>query len=168
MNIPVKLLLRDLLLIAVTVLLLDYSHSLDAIASAGRIPVAIAAGLMLPLSGFLIHEWGHLIGALLKSAAVELPRKITAIFLFRFDSGLNTPAQFMAMWWGGFVASVLVVIVYALTLSVSHLADIIALSLTIIGVIATFVLEVPEALAVRRTGELPRGAAFVDGRQPRA
>ena len=158
---PLSLIVRDLALIALAVYVLQLSRALQDQASAWSWPAAIAAGPLIPLAGFIVHEWGHLFGALLKGARVEYPATPLAVFLFKFDVVRNDRRQFLAMANGGFVASILFV---ALALAVLHLhyrGDVIALVITAIGVIATFVLEVPESLRVCRGEPLPTGAAFV-------
>lgn len=163
MRIPYAVLLRDLLLIAVSIGLLLLAHDLEAGTSMLRVPVALLAGAMLAVTGYLLHEWGHLLGALFSRSVVQLPDGVTDVFLFRFDTGLNTSRQFLWMSLGGFVASGIVVYAYATRLSADRLADQTALVLTGLGVIATIILEFPPAWRVLRGGPMPGGAAFVDG-----
>lgn len=163
MRLPLNVLLRDLALVAAAVALLVASRSLEGGLSPLRVPVALIAGAMLALVGYLVHEWGHLIAALASRSVVHLPDRIAAVFLFRFDTGVNDRRQFVWMSMGGFVASALVVLLYAAVLSSGALADRVALGLTALGVLATLVLEVPTAWRVLRGGALPEGAAFVRG-----
>lgn len=164
MRIPVNILIRDLLLVAVSIGLLVASHRLEADASAWRVPVSLLAGAMLAVTGYLLHEWGHLFGALLSRSVVHLPDRLDAVFLFRFDTGLNKSRQFLWMSLGGFVASGLVVYVYATRLALDRLADQTALVLTALGVLATIVLEFPPAWRVLRGGPMPGGVAFVESK----
>ncbi len=165
MRVPINVLVRDVLLIAAAMALLLLSHRLDAAGSAARIPVALLAGTMLAVTGYLLHEWGHLLTALFSRSVVHLPDSIATVFLFRFDTGLNTNRQFLWMSVGGFIASGIVVYLYATRLSLDHLADQTALVLTALGVLATIVLEFPPAWRVLRGGEMPGGVAFVQGRR---
>lgn len=166
MKIPLKVLIRDLLLIAVSIGLLLLAHRLESGASTWRVPAALLAGVMLAVTGYLLHEWGHLLGALASRSVVHLPAGIGEVFLFRFDTGLNDNRQFLWMSLGGFLASGIVVYVYATQLSFTQLADQTALVLTILGVLATIVLEFPPAWRVLRGGPMPGGVAFVEGRRP--
>ena len=160
-KIPVPLLIRDLLLIAVTLGLWWWSRSLGEARTLDAIGVAVGAGIMTALSGYLVHEWGHLAGARLAHAVVELPRTPLAVFLFKFDVVRNSRRQFLWMSMGGFIASAVVVALLLVLLSLDRLADQVALGLTAAGVLATAILELPPAWRVYRGGELPSGVAFV-------
>jgi hypothetical protein len=165
MQIPVKMLLRDVCVAILAVVALLASHTLEGGDYAARWPLAALAGVLLALTGYLVHEWGHLLGALAVRSRVELPASIAAVFLFKFDTGANDRRQFLWMSAGGFIASAVVVALYVGLLSPDRLADRIALGLTVLGVLATAVLELPPAWRVLRGAELPRqGPAFVDSR----
>lgn len=116
-RLPVNVLLRDVALVVMAVALLGASRSLEGSGSALRIPVALVAGAMLAVVGYLLHEWGHLLAALASRSVVHLPDRITTVFLFRFDTGRNDRRQFLWMSLGGFIASALVVLLYAAALS---------------------------------------------------
>ena len=79
---------------------------LAARATAGSGPGAdflgVVVGLGLGASAYLIHEWGHLTGALLSGSHVEAPRSLGSISLFSFDSKQNSRGQFLAMSFAGF------------------------------------------------------------------
>ncbi|HWU68894.1 MAG TPA: hypothetical protein VN046_08455 [Stenotrophobium sp.] len=147
------MLLRDLALIAATLAIWSWSRELDAGHAALAIPVAILAGIAAAYSGFLVHEWGHLLGALAASSAVELPSTVRSIFLFKFGSG-NDRRQYLWMSVGGFIASTAVIAVLLAVLSFHALADWVAMALTAAGIIATFILELPPAWRVLRGGEV--------------
>ncbi len=101
-----------------------------------------------------------------------LPDRVTAVFLFNFDVGRNDRRQFNAMVMGGFAASIAFVILLVAVLPLNLLAGKIAMILTVIGVAATFIFEVPTAWRVFRGAPLPQqGPAFVStsresGRSP--
>lgn len=167
MRLPAKTLLRDLALIVLAVTLLLLSHRVEATASPLRIPLALLAGTMLTVVGYLVHEWGHLLGALASRSVVHLPDTVATLFLFKFDTGRNDRRQFLWMSAGGFVASAAVVVLFAAVLSTDFVADRVALGLTGLGVLATFVLEIPPAWRVLRGAALPQqGPAFVVGGRP--
>jgi hypothetical protein len=155
MSITLKLALRDAMLVAASILLWQFSHQLDAVGSAWRVPVAILAGVMIPVAGFLAHEWGHLIGARAGGSTVHMPKGVLTLFLFDYRAAENSRAQFLKLSCGGFVASGLVVALLLAVLSFDHLADLTALGLTLLGVIATFAIELPPAWRVYRGGPLP-------------
>ncbi|TDU32110.1 hypothetical protein DFR24_1498 [Panacagrimonas perspica] len=160
--IPLHMLARDIALVAGSFAALVWSHHLQDARHGAATFVACLAGVMLPVSGYLVHEWGHLAGCLLSRSVVHFPPTPLALLLFRYDTGVNDRRQFLAMFWGGFVASVFIVALYFVLLDGRYLADRIALSLTTLGVLATFVLEIPEGWGVYRGKPLPRGAAFVN------
>ena len=153
--IPWKHAVRDAAVLAATAAL--WSRELG-----GGAPVAvgIGAGLLAGLSGFLVHEWGHLAGALASGSAVDHPESIRSAFLFRFFRG-NDRRQFAAMSLGGFAATALVVAVYVAVLPWDTLAGRIALGVTALGVLATIVLELPPFVRVLRGGAIPEGAVYV-------
>lgn len=122
----------------------------------------ILAALFTVLIAYLLHEWGHLVGALLTRSVVHLPDgALSSPFLFRFDTGRNTRHQFLVMSLGGFIASVLVVLALLMLLPLERLSGRLALGLIALGVLATLVLELPVAWRVYRGSPLPEGRAFV-------
>lgn len=165
-GIPVKLLLRDLVLIVITVVVWNLSRTLEAAQSPAMWPVSLLGGVLIALCGYLLHEWGHLIGAMVSRSRVELPERVSAVFLFKFDTGLNSRAQFLSMSIGGFIASGIVVAALFSLLSFDLWVNRTALALTVLGVLATAILELPPAWRVYRGAALPQeGVAFVDGRK---
>ncbi len=161
-RLPLHMMLRDALLLIASVVLLLVSHRMQDASQSGWIALGWIAGILLPVCGYLVHEWGHLMGCLLSRSRVHFPSKPLAVLLFRYDTGRNDRRQFLAMFCGGFVASVAIVALYAWALQWHYLADRIALLLTSMGVLATFVLEIPEGWRVYRGGPLPTGKAFVN------
>lgn len=125
------------------------------------LPAACAA-VMTMASGYILHEWGHLIGALRKRCHIELPEHpFQSFFLFRFYREGNTRPQFLSMALGGFISSFITVLALVIWLPADRLATTLALTLTGLGVLATFIIEVPEFWRVWRGGPLPSGAAFI-------
>lgn len=165
----IPLMLRDSLLLAATLGL--WALTLRAGAAEGIRPelLHILTGLMTAVCGYLVHEWGHLIGAWSRRSVVVLPERISALFLFNFDVGRNNRRQFNAMAAGGFIASLLFVALL-LWLAPAHLlAGKLALGLSLLGAIATFIFEVPTAWRVLRGGPIPQqGLAFVSTANPPA
>jgi len=133
-------------------------------------PVALAAlaAVLTTVVGYLVHEWGHLLGALAARASVALPATpFEQLFLFRFDRTANSRPQFFAMALGGFAASILTVAALLIVLPRHTLAGVLALGLVGLGVTATLVIEVPEFWRVWRGAPIPDGAAFVSSPQDR-
>ena len=166
MSMMPKLAARDLAIVAATLALVAWSHRLQEAGAALHWPVAVLGGALVAVSGYLVHEWGHLLGALSRGRRVELPPTLAAVFLFRFDSDRNDRRQFLAMSMGGFIASILVVALLAAVLDMRWWADRVAMGLVVLGVAATFILEVPGAWKVYKGAPLPHGAAFVGGDGP--
>lgn len=126
------------------------------------VAVQLAAALSTALLAFLIHEWGHLLGSQLVRSRVLLPSSpFASVFLFRFDVEHNSREQFVAMSLGGFAASLLALALLLWLLPSGLLATRISLGLVALGVLATFVLEIPMFWRVWRGGPLPSGAAFI-------
>lgn len=154
--------IRDGALVMLTLGLWAATVKIGPAESLGPVALHVLTGLMTPLVGYLLHEWGHLVGAWMRRSVVHLPESpFASAFLFRFDTGLNSREQFLAMSLGGFVASAIVVAFLLVSLPLSLLASWIALALTVLGVLATFILEIPPALKVYRGGAMPEGVAFV-------
>lgn len=147
------MLLRDLAVVVATLAIWSWSRELDAAHATLAVPVAIVAGIAAAVSGFLAHEWGHLLGALAAGGTVELPSTLRSIFLFKFGSG-NNRRQYLWMSGGGFLASILVIAVLVTALSFHALADWVAIALSGAGVIATLILELPPAWRVLRGGAI--------------
>lgn len=157
-----RLALRDATIATATLAVWALDARLRAeggLAVAGGI-AAVAAGASTALCGFLLHEWGHLLGALSAGAVIHPASRVASVFLFRFDVSRSTRAQFLRMSWGGFAASALAVAVLLAVLPLGALSGQVALGLVSLGVVATFVLEIPVAWRVARGGALPTGAAY--------
>jgi membrane-associated protease RseP (regulator of RpoE activity) len=166
---PWKVLLRDLALLGVCLGLLAWDASLREAGRSGALGTAVAlgAGLLLGLVGYLLHEWGHLAGARLSGSVVTLPRSARTIFTFFYDTQRNTREQFLAMSCGGFVASAAMVTLYVSVLPLGALSGRVALAVTALGVVATVALELPTAWRVYRGAGLPAaGPAYVSARSP--
>jgi ribosomal protein S18 acetylase RimI-like enzyme len=153
--------LRDLAIVAAALALWAADASLRAAGGALATTVAVAAGALTALAGYLAHEWGHLTGARLGGSAVHLPASAASVFLFRFDAERNDRRQFAWMSLGGFVATALVVALLLAVLPRDALAGQVALGLTAAGVLATAVLELPPFFRVLAGAPIPRGAAYV-------
>jgi hypothetical protein len=152
--------LRDAGIVALTLALWRVEAGLRGEAGAAPAAAGLLAGTLTAVCGFLLHEWGHLLGARLGRGAVHPPRSPLSPFLFRFDSDRNGRGAFLAMSLGGFAASALGVAVLLAALPRDALVGQLALALTGLGVVATVVLELPPFWRVLRGGPIPRGAAY--------
>lgn len=155
-------LLRDSLIVLLLAALWMLTLNLGQPHAAGPVALHVATALLTVFVAYLLHEWGHLIGAWAAGGSFVLPATVTeTLFLFRFDNVRNSRAQFISMSLGGFISSILVVGFLVAALPRGLLASWIALGLVGLGVLATFVIEVPEFVSVVRGGPMPKGAAFV-------
>ena len=162
-----RLILRDMSLMAIGALLWALTLQSASINTLAVIALNGLTALMTVLLGYLLHEWGHLAGAWISGSVVHLPAGAWGSpFLFRFDTGRNNRQQFLAMSAGGFIASALVVAALLLLLPMPLLASRLALGLTVLGVLATFMLEIPPAWRVYRGNAMPVGVAFVNEMEP--
>lgn len=156
------LLLRDALIVAATVALWRWLLPLGKPAGTAMIALHLAAGLLAVGCGFLLHEWGHLLGAWLAGGAFVLPASpVETPFLFRFNSVRNSRGQFCAMSLGGFASSIVFVAWLFLALPGGLLAVYVAQGLTGLGVLATLLIEVPGLVKVMRGAPMPDNPAFV-------
>jgi hypothetical protein len=128
----------------------------------GVLPLAagVTAGALATVAGYLAHEWGHLPAALASGSVVHLPERVASVFLFHYDVSRNGRRQFLVMSCGGFVASALVIALFLVALPLDALAGRVTLGLTLLGVAATLILEIPPAWRVYRGGPLPTGVAY--------
>ncbi len=122
--------------------------------------LSVAAGAMTVVSGFLLHEWGHLCGALLAHSHVHYPNRLWAPLLFHFAVERNDRRQFLWMSYGGYIASLIGLFLIVALVPTHRLSGQVALGLTSLGVAVTFVAELPTTVRVLRGGALPSGYAF--------
>ncbi len=154
------LLLRDLLWLVVTLALWRVVSQWSPDSNAADIVLSLVVAGLTAFCGFLVHEWGHWIGARVRGSVTQWPDRITSLFLFRFDCVRNSRSQFLWMSCGGFIASALAVAFLVYALPFDRLAGQAALTLTVLGVVATFVLEVPTAWKNYRGAPLPQGFVY--------
>jgi hypothetical protein len=152
--------LRDLGLVLLTLALWRADAAVRGAVGVVPVLIAIVAGFLTAVAGYLAHEWGHFFGARAGGSVIRLPSSPAAIFLFNFDSDRNTREQFLLMSCGGFLASALVIALFLAILPLPALASLVALGLTGAGVVATAILEVPPFVRVLQGGPIPRGGAY--------
>jgi hypothetical protein len=153
---------RDSMIIAITLALWLRTIQLGKTDGIALLVVHLPTAALTVISGYLVHEWGHLIGAWLIRSSFLLPASVIASpFLFRFDNVRNTRRHFLWMAGGGFVSSGLLVVLLLMVLPRDLLAAQLALAGVAVGVLATLVIEVPGFWRVYRGAPLPSGAAYV-------
>jgi hypothetical protein len=158
-----RFLARDLVLVGAAIgtvcwdaRLLD-AHATNRLALA----VGVAAGVLFALASFLAHEWGHWLGAVLTGGIVHPPKALTSFFLFFFDTGKSTRRQFLAMSYGGYLATLGALGLLAAWVRSDTPSGRTALLLAGVGMTITAALEIPETWRVARGGPLPSGLVFV-------
>ncbi len=138
-----KLALRDTGILTLAALLVLLLAPLSAGAGMLDDLAGVVAGLAIGLATFLLHEWGHLLGALGSRSQVRLPNRLGSVYLFSYDSKRNSRRQFVLMSLSGFaVTGIAVWAAYAL-LPDGQLATRVGRGAVMLLASLTLVLEVP-------------------------
>lgn len=150
-----KMLLRDLAIVGAAALL----WWLLAGSSAGTGPVAdftgVLVGLAVGLCPFVLHEWGHLLGAVATRSAVQPPVTLATPYLFSFDSKANSRRQFLVMSLGGWIVSAGVAWAIYTQLPPDLLATRVARGVVVLAVGLVILIEVPLVAFSLLTGRVP-------------
>jgi hypothetical protein len=143
---------RDLLVLglAISLVLVDVRARTAGLDGAPSLALALAAGVAVTLSAFHAHEWGHYLGARLAGARPRPGRTLRTLFLFELDESECSREQWLAMSAGGYVASVIALGVIASIVDLSAWSGRITMVLVGLGVLATFLLEIPITVRVYR------------------
>jgi fermentation-respiration switch protein FrsA (DUF1100 family) len=157
----IRFFVRDLVLLALCILAWRLNLS-EFTAGSGVIPVlcSAVAVILTVLVSYEVHEWGHLSGALLTGSTVHAPNRLIHQFLFHFDGKVNDRRQFVGMSIGGLTASVLALLGLLVVLPLATWTAKVILALVGIGIVATFLREVPEAWRVHRGIIVPTGPVY--------
>jgi hypothetical protein len=155
-----RLALRDVVVIAATVAFWTWASPLTA----GTGPIAdflgLLAGVAVALAFYLLHEWGHLVGALATSAVVYPGPRLSSRSLFSFDSKRNDRRQFLVMSVGGFVVTGIAVWTVYAGLPAELLATRVARgAVGVLAFLAIFV-ELPLVIWALVRSDLPPVEAF--------
>lgn len=156
-----KLLARDLVVVAVAALAWWLLAPLSAGAGAVSDFSGFLAGALAGAGAFLLHEWGHLLGALASRSAVRPAESLRSPFVFAFDSRASSRAQFLVMSFAGFAATAAVVWVAYAVLPSELLASRVARGAVLFLAFLGVVLEVPLVVYALATGRVPP----LEGRQ---
>ncbi len=134
------------------------SLAIDSGTAATRL--AQIAGALTVLSAFLLHEWGHWLGARWAQAQIYAPGFIASPFLYNFDAQENTRAQFLLTSVSGFAATGLFLLFFFFGLPADHPGTTIARYGGVALATLTLVFEVPIAIAVALGRPVPHVALF--------
>jgi hypothetical protein len=141
-----KLALRDLVILTLAASIYGLLAPLSAGTGMLGDVTGVVAGLAIGISAFLLHEWGHLLGALASRSDVRLPERLGSVYLFSYDSQRNDRRQFLVMSLSGFaVTGIAVWAVYAV-LPDGQLATRVARGAVLFLAFLTVVLEFPLVL----------------------
>jgi hypothetical protein len=150
---------RDVSILAISVgfwwLLAERSSGVGVLADFA----GVAAGLMLGVCAYLLHEWGHLLGALATRSRLKVAQSLRAAFIFSFDSRENSLAQFLVMSFSGFAATAAVVWAFYVYLPEGLLATRVARGGVLLLAFVGLVLEVPLVLFALRKRTIPSQAS---------
>ena len=150
-----KLLARDLAIVALTALVWHLAADASAVPGLRGDFAGVVAGLTIGVCGYLLHEWGHLLGALAAGSTVHPARSLASNFLFSFDSRASTRRQFLALSLGGWVATALALwFVYA-QLPSDLFASRVARGVVVANVLLVVLIEVPLVAWSLVTGRVP-------------
>ena len=150
-----KLLARDLVIVAATALVWRLGAAASADPGFAGDFAGVIAGVTIGVCGYLLHEWGHLLGALAVGSSVRPPRSLASGFLFSFDSRANSRRQFLALSLGGWLATVLVLwFVYA-ALPGDLFASRVARGVVAANVLLVVLIEIPLVVFSLVTGKVP-------------
>jgi hypothetical protein len=117
------------------------------------------AGLLVGATGFILHEWGHLLAAFASRSAVEPNQKLRSGFIFSFDARSNSLGQFLVMSSGGFVVTAAIVWSFYAFLPDHLLATRIARGAALFLAFLGVTLEVPLVLMALHGRAIPAAVA---------
>jgi hypothetical protein len=157
-----KLLARDLAIVSLAVVLWPLAAPWSAGTGAVSDFVGLLLGLLVGVCAFLLHEWGHLLGAVAARSRFQPPASLASPFVFTFDSRANSRRQFLIMSFAGFVATALGVWAAYAALPSELLATRVARGAVVFLAFLGVVLEVPlvvYSLVARRVPPIDGRAA---------
>ena len=150
-----RLAARDLAIVGAAVLVWRLGAQFSAADGALADFVGVAVGLLGGVCIFVLHEWGHLLGAFATGSAIRAPRTLATPFLFSFDSRRNSRRQFLVMSFAGWAATgACVWAAYAL-LPAGLFAARVARGVVIANALLVLVIEVPLVAFSLLTGRIP-------------
>ncbi len=155
-----KLALRDLLFVAASLglwwLIAGFSAGEGVVADLS----GVVAGLLLAASAYVLHEWGHLLGAFAGRSVVHPPASLRSISLFSYDSQRNSKRQFVVMSLAGFAVTAAAVVAVYTALPEDQLATRVARGGVLFLTALTLFLEVPILVWALLAKQLPPVETF--------
>ena len=118
------------------------------------------AGIGALICAYSFHEWGHLVAALMTDSVYTPAKRLMSPFLFAYDEKQNGKRQFAIMSLGGFAASAIFLVGFALWMPQDQLAGRIALKGAIVLVSLTVIIEFPIFFRALLGTTLPRTGVF--------
>ena len=145
----------------ITVALLVWWLAAESSAGTGLLAdfTGVVAGVLLGLSGALLHEWGHLLAALAAGSVLRANENLASLFSFSFDSRQNSLAQFVIMSVGGFAVTAALVVGFYVYLPDGLLASRVARGVVLFLAFLGVTLELPLLLFALGTRGVPAVAA---------
>jgi|GEM_PF-354395 hypothetical protein len=113
------------------------------------LPLAALAGIIVAT---LVHEWFHYLGARFSGASIRIPSR-QRLFVYHWDFGNNSPAQFVTMSIAGTMGGFLAVILLWTLVPVDTLGRAVLLSAAVASVIYSALLEWPVIQRTRLGGD---------------
>lgn len=150
-----KLFVRDAAIVALTAWIWHLAAGASADAGLRGDFAGVLAGVTIGLCGYLVHEWGHLTGAVLAGSTVRPGRSLASGFLFSFDSQANTRRQFVALSLGGWAATAVVLWGVYAWLPDGLFASRVARGFVAGNVLLVVVIELPLVAYALVTGNVP-------------
>ncbi len=118
------------------------------------------AGIALGACALVLHEWSHLAGALVTRSKIRHAESLRSIFVFSFDSRLNSRYQFLSMSFGGLIATAAAVWLAYSLLPDEQLATRVARGVVLFLAFLGVFIEVPLVLWALLRQDLPPVETF--------
>lgn len=163
-----KLFARDLAIVSGAVLVWMLGSGLSAGPGAVADFAGVVVGAVLGVCALPLHEWGHLLAAVLARSHVRPAESLRSIFVFSFDSQRNSRRQFLVTSVGGWLGTAAAVWVAYGLLPSDLLASRVARGLVVLSVLLVVVTEVPLVVRALWTGRIPRVEIGSDPARERA
>ena len=150
-----RLAARDLAIVGAAVLLWRLGAQFSAADGAFADFAGVVVGLLAGVCIFVLHEWGHLLGAFATGSTISAPRSLATPFLFSFDSRRNSRRQFLVMSFAGWAVTLACVWVAYALLPTGLFAARVARGVVMANALLVVVIEVPLVAFSLFTGRVP-------------
>jgi hypothetical protein len=150
-----KLFARDLALFGIAILFWKLGAGFSAGQGLFGDVAGVVAGLSTGVCVFLLHEWGHWLGAVATGSTIVPAKSLASPFLFSYDSRQNSRQQFLVMSFGGWIASAAVALAAFAWLSPELFAARVARGVVGLNVVLIVLIEVPLVVFSLLTGRVP-------------